>query len=175
MTNKKIFYYITTLLLLLCVLIFILHEGLFNYLSLDTLHYLIIDDIYKINILSFNPNNFDIIQYISNPIESNNNNDCSNCYNNFISGVKSRLFWLGWERYKDKYNSFEEFRKTLDPNTKMHKIIKNDIKNEFEGLTRAKNVISWLLSRKNPSKAREYKRPKIFTPAFTDIAKVLKK
>ena len=32
-----------------------------------------------------------------------------------------------------------------------------------------KNTISWILSRRNPSKVREFKRPKDFTPIFSDL------
>jgi len=32
-----------------------------------------------------------------------------------------------------------------------------------------KNTISWILSRRNPSKVRKFKRPKDFTPIFSDL------
>jgi len=105
--------------------------------------------------LSFKINKYEALQSINNFTEpNNNNNDSLNYYNNLKNGVKSRLFWIVWERYKDKYNSFEEFKKAWDPSTKIHKIIKNDIKNEFEGLIRTKNVIRWLLDRRNSNNAK---------------------
>jgi len=170
MINNKFFFYITFFLL-----VFILYVNPHNFLFLNTIHFLIIDNTDNMYNYYWNFNNYDILQYTNNSIELNNSGDSINYYNNFKNGVKSRLFWIGWERYKDKYNSFEEFKKVWDSNIKIRKIIKNDIKNEFEGLIRTKNVIRWLLDRRNPDNAKEYKRPKNFTPVFIDIAKVFKK
>ena len=38
-----------------------------------------------------------------------------------------------------------------------------------------KNTISWILNRRNPSKVKEYKRPKNFTPVFYDLRKNFRK
>ncbi len=160
--------------MLLFIIAFILHIVFYNFLFVDTLYFLAMDNTEIIYNLSFNINNSDAIQSINNATELNNN-DSLNCYSSFKTGVKSRLFWITWERYKDKYNSFEEFKKVWDPNTKIHKVIRNDIINEFEGLAQTKRIISWIMSRRNPNNAREYKRPKNFTPVFTDISNVFKK
>jgi len=79
---------------------------------------------------------------------------------------KRRLFWLFWERYKDKHGSFKDFDESLDSKIKIRNIMKDDIKNELNSLIIVKNVVSWLLSRRNPSKAKEFKHPKKFTPRF---------
>ena len=88
---------------------------------------------------------------------------------NFYDRSKRLLFWTLWERYTDKYSSYKEFKKQWDINTGLRKEIKPDLRNEFESVLLFKNVISWLLSRRNPNQDREFKHPKNFTPRFSNI------
>jgi len=77
--------------MLLFIIAFILHIVFYNFLFVDTLYFLAMDNTEIIYNLSFNINNSDAIQSINNATELNNN-DSLNCYSSFKTGVKSRLF-----------------------------------------------------------------------------------
>jgi hypothetical protein len=76
---------------------------------------------------------------------------------------------------KYKYDSFGKYNESWKYNIKIRELIKEKINSKFERLILTKNVISWILSRRNPSKAKEYKHPKNFTPRFYDLAKNFRK
>lgn len=70
----------------------------------------------------------------------------------FKQNSKRRLFWVVWGIHTDKHKSYEEFKQSWKPNTKMWDEIKNDIKNETKEivhtLTLHKRSLAWILNRR---------------------------
>jgi len=75
-----------------------------------------------------------------------------NASQRFKQNSKRRFFWIVWGIHSDKHKSYEDFKQTWNPNTKMWYEIKNDIKNEtnefVHKLTLQKRTLSWILNRR---------------------------
>ena len=91
-----------------------------------------------------------------------------------IKDKNRRIFnWIVWERYTDKYHSYDEFKSSWDSNIKLHEIIKNDIKDYIENSDRIHKLklirwtFLWFKNRGNIRRTKEFRRPKNFTPDFS--------
>ena len=84
--------------------------------------------------------------------------------------VRSKRFfhWSVWERYTRKYSSYKEFKERWDPNISLREVVRDDIKSDIEKLVRIKNVLIWINRRRHTNKSTEFRRPKEFTPRWSD-------
>jgi len=73
----------------------------------------------------------------------------------FFSKTKRLIFWKAWEKHRNRYSSFNDFKNNWDNNTKIFKVIKTDVKNDINNdlhqLRVIKNTIAWLFNRRNPN------------------------
>jgi predicted nucleic acid-binding OB-fold protein len=65
---------------------------------------------------------------------------------------KRKLFWSLWERHKDKYGSYKEFKESWDPHQSIREEIKKDLKVEKEKLRLFKRTVPWFLGRRKASR-----------------------
>ncbi len=70
----------------------------------------------------------------------------------FKQNSKRRFFWVVWGIHTDKHKSYEDFKQSWNPNTKMWDEIKKDIKNETKEIVHTlalhKRTLVWILNRR---------------------------
>ena len=55
--------------------------------------------------------------------------------------AKRRVVWTIWEQFKGKHPSYEQFKKSIDSDINIRKIIKADIKSKIDDISYRKKVI----------------------------------
>lgn len=71
-----------------------------------------------------------------------------------LTSSKRRLLWSLWERHKDRYGSYKEFKESWDPNQSIRNEIKNylkhvqkDLQHKIEKIRHQKRIIVYFYTR----------------------------
>lgn len=94
----------------------------------------------------------------SNPNDINPNNESKFTMKNFYLTSKRRLFWVTWGQFKDKYGSYEDFKRFRDNNISFRNRdeIKEDIKIKKDKIKLHMLTLEWFL---RPSKHSRHRNP----------------
>lgn len=107
------------------------------------------------------------IKSLGNAFGQNRDSDKTSIYLKFHDKAKRKFMWVIWEGSRGDYESYRDFKKSFDPNTKIFSkiwtTIKSDLSSEIEDLIKAKNVFKIDSSssmykniKLDPSKRAEY-------------------
>lgn len=143
MNKNNYKYLIYILLTLFFIFLFVINEYLFgNTLYCDS---------------NINPNDL---------VESLNNNkpqekvyckieiNCFGAFTNYKNIAKRKILWYACYKNKGNFNSYENFKECWDPNTRVFKEIKEDLKNEIKDelhkMFLIKRTLNWIFKSSNP-------------------------
>lgn len=122
-------------------------------------HFKCINFPYRINKLSLYRNNNNNNSGVSDNVNSsldrndsfynNNNNNNDNRMESFKDKVKRRLFWVMWKQYGDDFNSYEDYKQSVNRVVSARGEIKKDLEKEFPNLFRRTRKIAWFVKHIN--------------------------
>jgi hypothetical protein len=85
---------------------------------------------------------------------SENNVGCFSHWDKYKDGGKRKLLWYMWDRYKEGYSSYNEYKSQWDPSTKIRGILKDDIKAGLDKFYLVKRTFSWFFKPSKPGGGR---------------------